>query len=114
LLQIIVFHLFEDFKFLQTSTSLNFFGNLTPKSGMKKYVCENQNDRLTAGNSIAAMRAARVSQNRSRACAKRWNALCAVLLNHILPALVLLRKPLSGLSKRQLPRTLCAIVPKNS
>jgi len=26
---------------------------------------------------------------------------------HILPALVLLRKPLFGLAKRQLPRTLC-------
>jgi len=30
-------------------------------------------------------------------------------LTHILPALVLLRKPLSGLAKRQLPRTLGAI-----
>jgi hypothetical protein len=30
-------------------------------------------------------------------------------LTHILPALVLLRKPLSGLAKRQLPRTLCDI-----
>jgi len=34
-------------------------------------------------------------------------ALCGVLLHHILPALVLLRKPLFGLAKRQLPRTLC-------
>jgi len=33
-------------------------------------------------------------------------ALCDILLHHILPALVLLRKPLFGLAKRQLPRTL--------
>jgi len=33
-------------------------------------------------------------------------ALCGILLHHILPALVLLRKPLFGLAKRQLPRTL--------
>ena len=33
-------------------------------------------------------------------------ALCGFLLHHILPALVLLRKPLFGLAKRQLPRTL--------
>jgi len=32
-------------------------------------------------------------------------ALGGFLLHHILPALVLLRKPLFGLSKRQLPRT---------
>jgi len=36
-------------------------------------------------------------------------ALCGVLLHHILPAMVLLRKPLSWLAKRQLPRTLCEI-----
>jgi len=34
--------------------------------------------------------------------------LCGILLHHILPALVLLRKPLFGLAKRQLPRTLGA------
>jgi len=33
-------------------------------------------------------------------------------VTRILPAMVLLRKPLFGLAKRQLPRTLCAIVPK--
>jgi len=36
-------------------------------------------------------------------------ALCGILLHHILPALVLLRKPLFGLAKRQLPVTLGAI-----
>ena len=36
-------------------------------------------------------------------------ALCGVLLHHILPALVLLRKPLFGLTKHQLPRTLCVM-----
>jgi hypothetical protein len=35
--------------------------------------------------------------------------LCGILLHHILPALVLLRKPLFGLAKRQLPRTICAM-----
>ena len=34
------------------------------------------------------------------------SALCGVLLHHILPALVLLRKPLFGLAKRRQPRTL--------
>jgi len=38
-------------------------------------------------------------------------ALCGILLHHILPALVLLRKPLFGLAKRQLPRTLGDILP---
>src|SRR5215510_9617064 len=33
-------------------------------------------------------------------------ALCTILLHHILPALVLLRKPLSGQSKRRIPGTL--------
>jgi len=33
-------------------------------------------------------------------------ALCGILFHHILPALVLLRKPLFGLAKRQLPVTL--------
>ena len=33
-------------------------------------------------------------------------ALCGIFLHHILPALVLLRQPLFGLAKRQLPRTI--------
>jgi hypothetical protein len=37
-------------------------------------------------------------------------ALCGILLHHILPALILLRKPLSGLAKRQLPVTLSEII----
>jgi len=37
-------------------------------------------------------------------------ALCGILLHHILPALVLLRKPLFELAKRQLPRTLGEII----
>jgi hypothetical protein len=63
----------------------------------------------TALNKRLALRrlsAARVPQNRVRAY-----ALCTVLLHHILPALILLRKPLSGLAKRRQPGTLCEIVP---
>ena len=58
----------------------------------------------TAHNKRLALRrltAARVPQNTSRA-----NTLCGILLHHILPALVLLRKLLSGLAKRRQPRTL--------
>ena len=33
-------------------------------------------------------------------------ALCGILLHHILPALVLLRKPLSGQAKCRIPGTL--------
>jgi hypothetical protein len=40
-------------------------------------------------------------------------ALYGILLHHILPALVLLRKPLYGLAKRRQPRTLCEIKPEN-
>jgi len=40
-------------------------------------------------------------------------ALCDILLHHILPALVLLRKPSFGLAKRQLPRTLGEIKIEN-
>ena len=45
----------------------------------------------------------RAPKNRSRRTKVR---LCAVFLRHILPALVLLRKPLFGLAKRRIPVTL--------
>jgi len=47
-----------------------------------------------------ADRALRVPENRSRRTKVR---LCAVFFHHILPALVLLRKPLYGLAKRRQP-----------
>jgi hypothetical protein len=53
---------------------------------------------------LRRLSAARVPQNRVRAY-----ALCTVLLHHILPALALLRKPLSGLAKRRQPGTLSEI-----
>jgi hypothetical protein len=51
------------------------------------YALTSHNKRLT----LRRLAAARVPQNRVRAY-----TLCAVLLHHILPALVLLRKPYSG------------------
>jgi hypothetical protein len=57
---------------------------------------------------LRRLSAARVPQNIVRAY-----ALCGILLHHILPALVLLRKPLFGQAKRRQPRTLCEIKSKN-
>jgi hypothetical protein len=53
---------------------------------------------------LTALWAVRVPQNRSRACTLRWNALCAVLLHHILQALQMLRICPFGLAKRHLPK----------
>jgi hypothetical protein len=77
------------------------------KDGAFQNILKNVSVKITSLNKRLALRrlsAARVPQNTSRAY-----ALCGVLLHHILPALVLLRKPLFGLTKRQLPRTLCEI-----
>ena len=62
-----------------------------------EYGAASHNKRLA----LRRLTAARVPQNRVRAY-----ALCTVLLHHILPALVLLSKPLFGLAKRRQPRTL--------
>jgi hypothetical protein len=66
----------------------------------------NKKNRTSFNKRLALRRltAARVPQNTSRAY-----ALCGILLHHILPALVLLRKPLFGLAKRRQPRTLSEI-----
>jgi hypothetical protein len=60
--------------------------------------------RLTNGN-----RSPPCSGSSGSAKHRSGYALCGILLHHILPAMVLLRKPLFGLAKRQLPRTLCEI-----
>jgi len=67
-------------------------------------LCENlykRNRRLTNGNCSPPC-----SGGSGSAKHRSGYALCGILLHHILPALVLLRKPLFGLAKRQLPVTL--------
>jgi len=67
---------------------------------MKKYR-KMQNQHITNGNCSPPCSAVRVPEN----CSRR-KRLCAIFFHHILRLLVLLRKPLSAIAKRQLPWTL--------